>query len=173
MQQRKQRPTASKTARPMFKIAGGILIALVLVAGGWAIWYEHSTSRFVGAADPTNMKLVSRGHIIYSKHCASCHGSQLEGQPNWKTRLPSGRLPAPPHDASGHTWHHPDDVLFAITKGGPQAQAPEGYQSDMPAFGNLLSDPDIWAVLAYIKSTWPKQIQQKHSLMNRAVQSQE
>ncbi|MBB3007376.1 c-type cytochrome [Cupriavidus alkaliphilus] len=69
-------------------------------------------------------------------------------------------MPAPPHDASGHTWHHPDAVLFAITKNGLVAgvTAPEGYVSDMPAFGQLLSDQDIVAVLAHIKSTWPRKM---------------
>ena len=27
-------------------------------------------------------------------------------------------LPAPPHNETGHTWHHPDEMLFAITKYG-------------------------------------------------------
>src|SRR5688572_13754832 len=52
------------------------------------------------------------GRQIYDPHCASCHGQKLEGQPNWRIRLPTGRLPAPPHDAGGHTWHHTDDELF-------------------------------------------------------------
>ncbi|MNN86765.1 hypothetical protein D3C81_2042200 [compost metagenome] len=69
-------------------------------------------------------------------------------------------MPAPPHDASGHTWHHPDAVLFAITKNGlvPGVTAPAGYVSDMPAFGPSPSDEDIIAVLAYIKSTWPQKM---------------
>jgi len=69
-------------------------------------------------------------------------------------------MPAPPHDESGHTWHHPDAVLFGITKHGliPGKYAPPSYRSDMPAFGGTLSDEDIWAVLAYIKSSWPQEI---------------
>jgi mono/diheme cytochrome c family protein len=57
--------------------------------------------------------------------------------------LPNGRLPAPPHDGSGHTWHH------AVPP-----YAPPGYESDMPAFGTKLSDDEIWALLAFIKSYW-------------------
>jgi mono/diheme cytochrome c family protein len=63
-------------------------------------------------------------------------------------------MPAPPHDESGHTWHHPDDMLFDITKHGIARYAPPGYQSDMPAFGGVLSDDEIRAVLAFIKSHW-------------------
>ncbi len=101
-----------------------------------------------------------RGKAVYAQHCASCHGVQLEGQPNWRERLASGRMPAPPHDASGHTWHHPDSMLFGITKHGlvPGKYALPGYQSDMPALGGVLPDEEIWAVLAYIKSSWPEDI---------------
>jgi S-disulfanyl-L-cysteine oxidoreductase SoxD len=118
-------------------------------------------------ADPDDTRQVARGKSIYDQSCAACHGSRLEGEPNWRERLPGGRMPAPPHDASGHTWHHPDSVLFGITKHGlvPGKYAPPGYQSNMPAFGNALTDEDIWAVLAYIKSSWPDEIRKaQHEL---------
>jgi mono/diheme cytochrome c family protein len=107
--------------------------------------------------DPTDQAQVAAGSHVYAAHCGSCHGANLEGQPNWRQRLPNGRMPAPPHDASGHTWHHPDAVLFGIVKEGmvPGKFAPPGYQSDMPAFAGILSDEKIRAVLAYIKSSWP------------------
>lgn len=109
-------------------------------------------------ADPSDAARVAIGARVYAKDCAACHGPGLEGQANWRTRLPNGRLPAPPHDASGHTWHHPDHVLFAITKNGAvPPYAPAGYQSDMPPLGGRLSDDEIWAVLAYIKRQWPMQ----------------
>lgn len=92
---------------------------------------------------------------MYAQHCASCHGVNLEGQPNWRQRRADGRLPAPPHDESGHTWHHADRLLFAITKQGlVPPHAPAGYASDMPAFAGRLSDDEIWAVLAFLKSRW-------------------
>jgi len=102
------------------------------------------------------------GEVVYRDHCASCHGSNLEGQPDWQTRKPDGRLPAPPHDETGHTWHHADEVLFRITKEGVSAIVP-GYKSDMPAFGSVLTDQQIWAVLAYIKSRWPRRILDIHT----------
>jgi mono/diheme cytochrome c family protein len=97
---------------------------------------------------------AQEGKQIYLDSCASCHGTNLKGQPNWKQRLPNGRLPAPPHDATGHTWHHSDRQLFRIVKEGPGAIMP-GYETDMPGFGAVLTDGEITAVLEYIKSTWP------------------
>jgi mono/diheme cytochrome c family protein len=106
-------------------------------------------------ADQGNKAKVALGAKLYAQHCAACHGPKLEGQPKWQQRMPNGRMPAPPHDESGHTWHHPDRVLFAITKDGlVPPHAPKGYESDMPAFTGKLSDEEIWAVLAYIKSHW-------------------
>lgn len=98
---------------------------------------------------------ASEGRALYLANCASCHGANLEGQPDWMKRLPSGRLPAPPHDETGHTWHHSDKQLFTIVKYGMGAISP-GYESDMPAFEGVLGDAQITAVLDYIKSTWPE-----------------
>jgi mono/diheme cytochrome c family protein len=109
-----------------------------------------------GKADPNDAAQVELGRRVYFEQCAACHGAKLEGQPNWRQPLPNGRMPAPPHDESGHTWHHTDEVLFGITKEGlvPDKYAPPGYQSDMPAFGGKLSDTEIWAVLAFIYGHW-------------------
>lgn len=104
-----------------------------------------------GQADPRNTRQVALGEKVYGKHCAACHGTDLEGQPNWKSRRADSRLPAPPHDETGHTWHHADEVLFRITKDGVSALVP-GYESDMPAYANVLTDEEIWSVLAFIKS---------------------
>ena len=104
---------------------------------------------------PMTEDQLSQGQEVYETSCASCHGANLEGQPDWKRRLDNGRVPAPPHDVRGHTWHHSDRNLFIVTKGGVEAVV-SGYESDMPAFGDILSDADIAAVLSYIKSTWPE-----------------
>ncbi|MDO6732953.1 cytochrome c [Marinovum sp. 2_MG-2023] len=95
------------------------------------------------------------GAALYQENCASCHGAKLEGQPDWRSRDADGRLPAPPHDATGHTWHHSDDILFQITREGTAAVVGDGYESNMPGFGDTLEDAQIHAILEYIKSTWP------------------
>ena len=104
---------------------------------------------------PVTRADLQAGRVIYLENCASCHGEQLEGQPDWRRRLDNGRMPAPPHDETGHTWHHSDRALFLLTKSGVGAVV-AGYESDMPAFGETLTDAEIAAVLAFIKSTWPE-----------------
>ena len=111
---------------------------------------------------------LALGEKLYLQHCAACHGAKLEGQPAWQKRLPNGRMPAPPHDDSGHTWHHPDEVLFGITKHGlVPPYAPPDYKSDMPGFAGKLSDAEIRAVLAYIRSRWSAEVQKARAEMMR------
>lgn len=137
------------------RCAGGALAALALLAACGEALGPGDDAR----ADPRRAEVVALGERVYVRECAACHGWKLEGQPDWRRRLPNGRLPAPPHDAEGHTWHHADSVLFAITRNGmAPPNAPKGYESDMPAYAGRLADEEIWAVLAYIKSRWPREI---------------
>lgn len=119
---------------------------------------------------PSDPEVLRLGQKVYVAHCAACHGSRLEGQPNWRDRDASGRLPAPPHDASGHTWHHPDEQLFALTKHGiAKAANLKDYPSNMPAFEGVLSDAEIVAVLSWIKAQWPADVQARHDRINQAA----
>lgn len=148
-------------------IIGAAVVAIVAVVSIAAFFQSGGETPARAFIDPADKALVARGKAVYSAHCASCHGASLEGQPDWRKRRPDGRLPAPPHDQTGHTWHHPDDLLVDIVKNGlvPGRTAPDGYQSDMPAFAQLLTDSDIVAVLAYIKSNWPAEILETQSNM--------
>lgn len=131
-----------------------ILVVVLAVLG--AAWFWRG-----GAIDPGDARQVARGAELYAAHCAQCHGAQLQGEPDWRVRKPSGELPAPPHDSSGHTWHHTDEQLFAMTKYGMTRVAPPDYKSAMPAFVGRLTDDDIRAVIAFIKSTWPEDIRHR------------
>ncbi len=105
-----------------------------------------------------DLVVVQAGETVYQANCASCHGASLEGQPDWQIRDDNGFLPAPPHDATGHTWHHADDLLFEITKYGPSVVINDkSYKSLMPAYKDILSDDEIIAVLSFIKNTWPEE----------------
>ncbi|MEX0923219.1 MAG: c-type cytochrome [Rhodovibrionaceae bacterium] len=131
--------------------------------------------RGAGCADdrPGGCRIGRLGEEVYAAHCAACHGAELEGEPDWRQRKPDGKLPAPPHDPSGHTWHHPDPQLFALTKYGPAALVGGGYESDMPAYEELLSDREIRASIAYIKSRWPEDIRaQQAEITRRALEAE-
>lgn len=119
---------------------------------------------------PDDAAVTALGQRVYMAQCAACHGARLEGQPNWRNRGLDGRLPAPPHDASGHTWHHPDELLFRITKHGvAKAANLTDYVSAMPAYGGVLSDAEIVAALSWIKAQWPADIRARHDELNRAA----
>lgn len=141
-----------------------VVATVVAIAAGFSIWWWIG-SQGLGGADDVAQVALGRG--LYAAQCARCHGDHLQGQPDWQVRRPDGTLPAPPHDASGHSWHHDDDYLFAVTKHGLARFAPPDYRSDMPSFIGILSDTDIHAVIAFIKSTWPQEIRQRQDSLNR------
>jgi mono/diheme cytochrome c family protein len=141
-----------------------LALALVLAAAAAAAWWWSDARGW--HIDHTDAQQVALGKQIYDRHCGFCHGAALEGQPNWQSRDARGRLPAPPHDESGHTWHHDDVTLFEITKFGVTKFGPPGYESDMPAFEGVLTDAEIAAALAYIKSSWPESIHRRRRAAN-------
>ena len=147
----------------------GVIVIFVALALG--AFYMAFGIPFTGDGrvrfEPDNPTIVSSGAVIYADACASCHGDDLEGQADWQVRKAEGKLPAPPHDDAGHTWHHQEQQLFDITKLGVQHFAGADYATDMPAFGDEYSDEDILAVLSYIKSTWPPEIRERHDLMSK------
>ena len=117
---------------------------------------------------------IADGRKVYHAHCAACHGIELQGQPNWDTPDATGMLPAPPHDDSGHTWHHADDQLFEIVKyGATTAMGDPEYRSMMPAFKNVLPDKDINAVLVFIRSNWSEELRQWQQGANDAQTGRE
>ena len=142
-------------------------LAMAVGFGAWALLQRDAAAEPV-ALRPDDVPLVALGQAVYAENCASCHGASLEGQtPDWRTPGADGRMPAPPHDETGHTWHHDGDTLFRLTKYGLAALlGPDSdYQSNMPAYEGVLSDEEILAVLSYIKSTWPAEIRERHDAM--------
>lgn len=92
---------------------------------------------------------VIDGAELYTANCAACHGANLEGVADWKKSNPDGSLKPPPHDSSGHTWHHGDPTLLAIIANGG------GFpETKMPAFGDKLTDAEMVAILEFIKTSW-------------------
>lgn len=142
-------------------MAAAVAAGLVAVACGVASDAESSTtadlpplpesSTLEEAPPPPNLDpdRIERGEALYGLHCAVCHGPHLEGTPNWQIPNPDGTYPPPPHDASGHTWHHADGMLVEIIRDGSDFDL-----SRMPVFGGILTDDEILAVLEFFKSHW-------------------
>lgn len=148
-------------SRKAVLITGGLALA-----GFAAAFVMAQPSDAVGLLSPDDAEVVALGQGIYVAQCAACHGARLEGQPNWRMRGEDGLLPAPPHDATGHTWHHDDETLFTLTKYGLAGLMENAPPSDMPVYEGVLSDVEIIAVLSFIKSTWPSDIREHHDRLN-------
>lgn len=102
----------------------------------------------VGREGPSVPRLdpaqVRSGEALYRRHCADCHET--------------GRLGAPPHDSSGHTWHHADGMLYRIVAEGAAAYAvPGAPPGQMPAYADTLTPPQIRATITYLKSRWKRE----------------
>ena len=151
------------------KLRHVLLLGLAIVSGGAVMLYLSSAAKKAEASVsllPKDRSVTNLGKLVYAANCASCHGVALEGQANWRQRDPDGYLPAPPHDETGHTWHHSDSYLFLMTKYGIEKMIGRKYPNNMPAYNDTLTDEEIIAALSYIKSTWPSRIQRQHDQIN-------
>ena len=143
------------------------VLAFALVAGLVILGSAApSSSEESKSSDPV------AGRMLYAEFCASCHGDNLEGETDWRTPDDEGVLPAPPHDETGHTWHHGDKLLFEYTKLGGQIALEKmgvtGVKSGMPGFQDQLSDQEIWDILSFIKSTWSDRVRDIQAARSQA-----
>ena len=102
--------------------------------------------------------MVLLGEKIYNKNCLSCHGPKGQGlAKDWKVKDENGNYPAPPLNGTAHTWHHsPEQLLYTINKGGVE------MGGQMPAFEKRLTEEEKKALIEYMYSLWPKEIQEKY-----------
>ena len=157
-----------------FKLMPVLLVGLAIISLGAVIFNLSPPFKKAQAGItlmPEDLSVTKLGKNVYMENCASCHGAVLEGQANWRQSDADGYLPAPPHDETGHTWHHPDSYLFLITKYGIEEMIGEKYPNNMPAYEDKLTDDEIIAALSYIKSTWSARIQQQHDQINARANS--
>lgn len=97
---------------------------------------------------------LAQGREIYVQNCAACHGIDGQGQFPEAPLEPdsTGRIGAPPHNESGHSWHHSDILLIRYVTEGGFSDLTRFYA--MPPFGDILSGEQIRLVIAYIKTLW-------------------
>ena len=96
---------------------------------------------------------AERGHQLFLKHCAQCHGEQAEAKPDWKKTGADGKYPPPPLNGTGHAWHHSQIVLQRVIKKGTLHLG-----GSMPAWNDKMSDNDIDDIIEWIKANWPDNI---------------
>lgn len=98
---------------------------------------------------PTTAAKLKRGRMLFDAHCSACHGWTGHGTGpeafalvpapadlEWLSRTPKSRTE--PY------------MYWAISDGGRQ------FESDMPAFKEILSQKDRWAVIAYVREGLPR-----------------
>lgn len=164
---REQRRAAYRQEQRRTRILWGALAVVVLVV---VVWF--ATARLRSTANVTgDAAEIALGEQVYVTHCAECHGAQLEGEPNWQAPNDDGTMKAPPHDVTGHTWHHGDAYLLdRIRNGTRMLDAATQAASDMPAYEGVLTEAEMSAVLTYIKSHWPADIQRAQAQRSAAEQ---
>ncbi|MDB3869295.1 cytochrome c [Candidatus Thioglobus sp.] len=110
-------------------------------------------------SDDAPINSTQLGQVTFEQNCVTCHGKGGEGiVKDWKKRQADGSFPAPPVNGSAHAWHHsPKTLLSTINNGGAK------LGGQMPAFKDQLSEEEKQALLDYMYSLWPEDIQIKYS----------
>jgi len=142
-----------------------LTIGMVLIFTGWR-FETFAWGGFPASLFPQTQE--QRGERLYNVFCYSCHGGPEVAQ------QPGAIVYPAPHNASGHTWQHPDCELAAIVRDGGDemtramrvAQIPRPAL-EMPAFRARLSAEEIATVLAYIKTMWTPDERQANEQLSR------
>lgn len=111
---------------------------------------------------------VVLGRKLFVQNCASCHGSQAEGAPQWSTPGADGKYPPPPLNGTAHTWHHPTAALKQTIRDGTIK-----IGGKMPPWGGKVSDKDMGAIIAWFQSLWPDEIYDTWARMDAEVSSRQ
>jgi mono/diheme cytochrome c family protein len=136
-----------------------VALWLALIVVGHAMAEDHSSSR--------DTPQLEDGKKVYRQYCASCHGIQGEGMPNWEEQNALGELPAPPHGPEGHTWKHSDAMLYRIVAEGWRDPWNKTDRLTMPAYQEILAPSEIRDVVDYLKTLWTQE--QRHHQADESV----
>jgi len=96
---------------------------------------------------------VRAGAALFQRHCAECHGSEAQGDPNWTRIGADGKYPPPPLNGTAHSWHHPLAVLRQTVRDGGATVG-----GRMPPFRDKLNADQIDSLIAFFQAKWPDQV---------------
>ena len=88
------------------------------------------------------------GKVLYIEYCVQCHGGRGEGW-GWSNKIPPPPVPIPDLSDPELMKQLSDQYLFDVIKGGGEAV---GKTRLMPPAGRVISDAEIWDVVAYLRS---------------------
>ena len=140
-----------------------MLPVIAAVAAAGAAWTLMAREHPPG--DPADAEQVAVGAALYGWNCARCHGEDLSGELGWvkvQTGLSEEEIErvaerlgdvAPAHDDSGSTSRLDDAKLYDVIALGPE-KAMNKADSRMEGFEGRLDEDEIWAIVAFMKSTW-------------------
>lgn len=131
-----------------------LITAVDPAAVRWARQHSSGESQIQILDTPFNDTQLAEGQTIYLQYCSACHGVEGQGQfPDAPFEPDStGRIGAPPHNETGHSWHHSDVVLIRYVTEGGFSDPARFYV--MPPFGTILTEEQILVVIAHIKTLW-------------------
>jgi len=135
------------------------LLVVTIVVAATVVGGQDAGLSATPAASPAELEALDASQVVlgrqvYLQNCASCHGARAQGAPNWQRPDIRSDLPPPPHDDTGHTWRHGDAELASIIRNGLRDVFNKTPELTMPPFKDRLSDEEITAVIAYVKSLW-------------------
>ena len=115
---------------PLVVITAGLLAFIVNPASG------------ASKGDP------EKGRGLYVEYCLQCHGGKGEGW-GWSKKVPPPPVPIPDLSNPELMTQLSDQYLFDVIKGGGEAV---GKTRLMPPAERVMTDQEIWDVIAFLRS---------------------
>lgn len=144
-----------RMATPRRLVVAGTWFSVMLLAAPVVSWIAesgHLAGRYGPEPTPS---LVAEGSAVYARNCAACHG-RSEAPPWWRPKL-GGIRPPPAADDAPHAGT-PDVYLVSMIRDGSAAVHGDPDRTRMPPFRDVLSNREVHAVAAYLKTRWPQEV---------------
>ena len=108
--------------------------------------HSHAEAQALANTQPGTPESVAAGAATYARHCAMCHG--VTGWGDGQAAAATAAYGSRPSNLADTTWQHgsSDGELFVTIRDGI------GPDFAMDAYGERLTEPDIWNLVNYLRS---------------------